>query len=42
MDQLARQLTGRDWRETPQAVELRDQIEVFNAEAVSRLALPSA
>ncbi len=42
MDQLARQLTGRDWRETAQAVELRDQIEVFNAEAVSRLALPSA
>lgn len=42
MDQLARKLTGRDWREAPQAVELRDQIEVFNTEAISRLALPSA
>ncbi|MBB5841133.1 hypothetical protein [Kribbella italica] len=42
MDQLARQLTSRDWRDTPRAIELRDQIEVFNSEAVSRLALPSA
>lgn len=42
MEQLARRLTGRDWRDTAEAVDLRDQIEVFNAEAVSRLALPSA
>jgi hypothetical protein len=42
MEQLARRLTSRDWRETSEAVDLRDQIEVFNAEAVSRLALPSA
>ncbi|MFF1818115.1 hypothetical protein ACFVWG_12520 [Kribbella sp. NPDC058245] len=42
MDQLAHRLVGRDWRDTQQAVELRDQIEVFNAEAASRLALPSA
>jgi hypothetical protein len=41
MDQLARQLISRDWRDTPQASELRDQIEVFNTEAVSRRALPS-
>jgi hypothetical protein len=41
MDQLARQLTSRNWRETPQATDLRDQIEVFNTEAVSRQALPS-
>jgi hypothetical protein len=41
MDQLVRQLTSRDWRETPQASDLRDQIEVFNTEAVSRQALPS-
>jgi hypothetical protein len=42
MDQLARQLISRDWRDTPQASDLRDQIEVFNTEAVSRQALPSA
>jgi hypothetical protein len=42
MDQLAHRLTSRDWRDTPEAVDLRDQIEVFNAEAASRLALPSA
>lgn len=42
MDQLARQLISRDWRDTPQATDLRDQIEVFNTEAVSRQALPSA
>jgi hypothetical protein len=41
MDQLASRLISRDWRDTPQASELRDQIEVFNAEAVSRRALPS-
>jgi hypothetical protein len=42
MDPIARRLTGRDWRDTAEAVDLRDQIEVFNAEAVSRQALPSA
>ncbi|MDX2972602.1 hypothetical protein [Kribbella solani] len=41
MEQLSRRLIGRDWRDTGEAVELRDQIEVFNAEAASRLALPS-
>ncbi|TDD62064.1 hypothetical protein E1263_05485 [Kribbella antibiotica] len=41
MEQIARHLTGRDWRDTSEAVELRDQIEVFNSEAVSRLALPN-
>jgi hypothetical protein len=41
LDQLARQLTGRDWRDAREAGELRDRIEVFNAEATSRKALPS-
>jgi hypothetical protein len=42
LDQLARHLTSRDWRDAREAGELRDRIEVFNAEATSRKALPSA
>ncbi|WP_329005401.1 hypothetical protein OHA18_18695 [Kribbella sp. NBC_00709] len=42
MEQLSHRLTSRDWRDSAEAVDLRDQIEIFNSEAVSRLALPSA
>ncbi|MFD7161482.1 hypothetical protein ACFV9C_43340 [Kribbella sp. NPDC059898] len=42
MGLLSRQLAGRNWRDTPEAIELRDQIEVFTAEAASQLALPGA
>ncbi len=42
LDQLARNLTARPWRETPAADELRDRIEVFNAEASTMRALPAA
>jgi hypothetical protein len=42
MDQLSRRLTSRDWRDSAEAADLRDQIEIFNSEAASRLALPSA
>jgi hypothetical protein len=42
LDQLARQLTGQRWRNSPEAGELRDRIEIFNAEATSLRALPAA
>jgi hypothetical protein len=42
LDQLGRSLTGRQWRYTPAADDLRDRIEVFNAEASTMRALPAA
>lgn len=41
LEQLARQLTSRLWRDIPTAGDLRDRIEAFNTEAASRKALPS-
>jgi len=41
LDQLARHLTTREWRNAPEASDLRDRIEAFNAEASVVRALPA-
>jgi hypothetical protein len=41
LDQLARHLTAEEWRTAPEASELRDRIEDFNAEATTLRALPA-
>jgi tetratricopeptide (TPR) repeat protein len=42
LDQLARHLTTKEWRDVQEAGELRDRIEAFNVEATTVRALPAA
>lgn len=42
LDSMARALTAPRWHGTQEAVDLRDRIEAFNAEAANQRALPAA